>query len=99
MPNTNKVTQQAYTPTTVFTTQELCENLKISKPTLYAEIASGRLKTYTVGKRRYATGRAVNNWIAAKESEPFQKGQHPTSPGRHKKSDNLNHEDSRVEPA
>lgn len=49
----------------LLTIDEVIETCRTSRATLYREINSGRLKTVTLGRRRYATPDAIKNWIQA----------------------------------
>lgn len=51
------------------TINDLCLVLKLGRNKIYEEIASGRLRTYTVGRRRYSTDEAVEEYIRAREKE------------------------------
>ncbi len=55
------------------TIPEVLVALKMSRNTLYEEIGAGRLRTYTVGRRRYSSDEAVEEYIRAREAE-FQAG-------------------------
>lgn len=52
-----------------YSIEEACRLLKLSKPTLYDEINRGRLRTYTVGRRRLVSATAARAWIEAREQE------------------------------
>ncbi len=43
--------------------------VKLSRPTIYSEINSGRLKSFSQGRRRLISLRALKDWIAARERE------------------------------
>lgn len=60
---------QELQPEKAYSIDDLTTVLGLSKPTLYAEINAGRLKTYCVGKRRFATRKAVMEWQQAREQE------------------------------
>ena len=47
-----------------YSINDLLELLSIGRGTLYAEIKLGRLKTYTLGKRRFADPEAVDEYVA-----------------------------------
>lgn len=51
------------------TVNDLCLVLKLGRNKIYEEIAAGRLRTYTVGRRRYSTDEAVEEYIRAREKE------------------------------
>jgi len=46
-----------------------CRRHQLSRPTCYAEINSGRLRTFKVGSRRLITEEADNAWVEARERE------------------------------
>lgn len=52
-----------------YTIDDATHVLGLSRPTIYREIAAGRLRTYHVGRRRYVSAEAVNEYIAAREAE------------------------------
>ncbi|MFP5504873.1 MAG: helix-turn-helix domain-containing protein [Gammaproteobacteria bacterium] len=52
-----------------YTIDDATQVLGLSRPTLYREIAAGRLRTYHVGRRRYVSADAVREYIAAREAE------------------------------
>jgi len=47
----------------LLTIDEVIETCRTSRATIYREINSGRLKTVKLGRRRYATPSAVQDWI------------------------------------
>jgi len=47
----------------LLTIDEAIKATRTSRATLYREINSGRLKTVSVGRRRYVTPAAIQNWI------------------------------------
>jgi hypothetical protein len=51
-----------------FTMEDLIKGFKSSRATIYAEIKAGRLQTYTLGRRRYATPAAALAWQRALEA-------------------------------
>ena len=55
-------------PEKAFSMEELTQVLGLSKPTIYEEMNSGRLRSYTVGTRRFATREAVREWQAGQEA-------------------------------
>lgn len=57
------MTQLTYTMT------EAAEALGIGHQKLYDEINAGRLRTYRVGRRRYASAEAVHDYIRDRERE------------------------------
>jgi len=46
------------------TIADAAKALNISRPTIYKEIQKGRLKTFTIGRRRFVTPAALNDYIA-----------------------------------
>ncbi len=51
------------------TMPETCEALGFGHQKLYDEINAGRLKTYKVGRRRYASEEAIRQYIRDREAE------------------------------
>jgi excisionase family DNA binding protein len=49
--------------------KEACRLLGLSRTTLYAELASGRLRSVTVGRRRFVPRDAVDDFIAGLPTE------------------------------
>lgn len=60
------MTQQA------FTIPEFIGHFKVGRTTTYEEIASGRLATYKVGRRRYISAHAAAEWQRKLEAETNQ---------------------------
>lgn len=54
---------------TTYTIPEAIEALRTSRNTLYEEIAAGKLRTYTIGRRRYVSAEAIREYIRAREAE------------------------------
>ncbi len=52
-----------------FSITDLIGLLSIGRATLYAEINAGRLKTYTVGKRRFCDPVEVDNYVRLCKTE------------------------------
>jgi hypothetical protein len=52
--------------------QDLLTLLSIGRSRLYSDINTGILKTYKVGKRRFASPEALDAYVAAKEAESQQ---------------------------
>lgn len=50
-------------PPLLVTIPEIIEASRTSRATVYAEIKKGRLKTVTIGRRRFATPEAAKEWI------------------------------------
>ena len=50
-------------PPLLITIEEIIEASRSSRATVYSEIKKGRLKTVTIGRRRYATPETVKAWI------------------------------------
>jgi excisionase family DNA binding protein len=51
------------------TIEEARERLRVSRPTVYQKIATGELKTYKVGRRRFTTDEFIDAFI---ESSAFK---------------------------
>lgn len=51
----------------LLTIDETIKATRTSRATLYREINSGRLKTVNVGRRRYVTPVAIQEWIEGLE--------------------------------
>jgi excisionase family DNA binding protein len=49
--------------------KEACRLLGLSRTTRYAELASGRLRSVTVGRRRFVPRDAVDDFIAGLPTE------------------------------
>jgi excisionase family DNA binding protein len=49
--------------------KEACRLLGLSRTTLYAEMASGRLRSVTVGRRRFVPRDAIDDFIAGLPAE------------------------------
>lgn len=49
-----------HTPRTI---EDARQRLRVSRPTLYQKIASGELKTYKVGRRRFTTDEFIDAFI------------------------------------
>lgn len=58
-----------YSETGALSIPKLCEYLGISRETVYKEIRAGRLRTYTVGARRFARRQAADDWMRDREAE------------------------------
>lgn len=52
-----------------FTIEEFITAFKVGRTTVYEEIASGRLKTYKLGRRRYISAAAAIEWQRRLEAE------------------------------
>lgn len=55
----------AESPRLAFPVGEAAQIIGIGRTTLYAEIASGRVQTVTIGKRRLVTRQALEAYLAA----------------------------------
>lgn len=55
-----------------FTVPEFITHFKVGRTSAYEEITSGRLATYTVGRRRYISARAAEEWQQRLEAEALQ---------------------------
>jgi len=51
-------------PTRLLSIKDACRTLGLSRTTLYAELASGRLQSVTVGRRRFIPREAIDAFIA-----------------------------------
>ncbi len=51
------------------TVDEAARITKVSRPSIYVELNSGRLRSFTLGRRRLISLRALKDWIAARERE------------------------------
>lgn len=49
-----------HTPRTI---EEARARLRVSRPTLYQKIASGELKSFKIGRRRFVTDEAIDEFI------------------------------------
>jgi len=49
--------------------KEACHLLGLSRTTLYAEMASGRLRSVTVGRRRFVPRDGIDDFIAGLPAE------------------------------
>ncbi len=49
-----------HTPRTI---EEARSRLQVSRPTIYSKIATGELKTYKIGRRRFTTDEFVDAFI------------------------------------
>lgn len=52
-----------------YTVPDFIRIFKVGRTTLYEEIASGRLSTYKVGRRRYISAHAAEAWQKRLEEE------------------------------
>ncbi len=52
---------------------DACRALSICRASLYNEINRGRLRSYTLGTRRYIAVKALHEFIAAREAEAAPK--------------------------
>jgi excisionase family DNA binding protein len=55
-----------------FTIAEFSKAFKVGRTSTYEEIASGRLATYRVGRRRFISARAAAEWQHQREAETLQ---------------------------
>ncbi len=51
------------------TVDEAARITKISRPSIYAELNSGRLRSFALGRRRLISVRALKDWIAERERD------------------------------
>ena len=49
--------------------EDIQKRIPICRKTLYEEINSGRLKTFKIRRRRFATDKAIDDYIAMCEAE------------------------------
>jgi len=56
-------------PPTSSTVSDFCERHKLCRATAYKEIASGRLRTFKVGRRRLISDDAERDWQRTNELE------------------------------
>ena len=56
-----------------YTVDEFVSTFKVGRTTTFAEIGSGRLATYKVGRRRYISARAACEWQQRLETETIHK--------------------------
>lgn len=54
---------------------DACRALSVCRATLYSEINTGRLRSYTLGARRYIAVKALHEFIAAREAETAPQAQ------------------------
>ncbi len=52
-----------------YTISGAVEVMGLSRPTIYREIAAGRLRTFHVGRRHYVSDDAIREYILAREAE------------------------------
>jgi hypothetical protein len=52
-----------------YSINDLLTLLNIGRATLYADIGAGKLETYKIGKRRFATPKALDNYVETGERE------------------------------
>ena len=52
-----------------YTIRETEKLLNLSHASIYREINSHRLRTFTVGKRRFVSAAEVDRWVAARVDE------------------------------
>ena len=51
------------------TIPDTCEVLNTSRATVYDEINAGRLRSFTIGRRRYVSREAIADYIREREGE------------------------------
>lgn len=67
-------------PRIAYSIDDVIHLVGLSRQTVYNEINRGRLKTFTVGKRRLVSPDALSGWIARLEQDappPSETGYHP----------------------
>lgn len=52
-----------------YTIEDAILTLNLSRATLYREISQGRLRTFSVGRRRFVSLQAIEDYIAEREKE------------------------------
>jgi hypothetical protein len=62
-----------------YTVEQFIGAVKVGRTKVYAEIASGRLATYTLGRRRYISAHAAAEWQRRLEAEANAGNQAPHS--------------------
>jgi len=55
-----------------YTVEQFIVATKVGRTKTYEEIASGRLATYKVGRRRYISARSAADWQRQLEVEAFE---------------------------
>jgi hypothetical protein len=66
----NDKPKAAHQPIFALTIKETCKALGgITPPTVYKEIAAGRLKTFKIGNRRFSTPETCSEYIHARLKE------------------------------
>ena len=55
--------------TITYTVEEAARALRISRGYLYRDITAGRLRTYQIGRRRYVSAEALQEYIRQREAE------------------------------
>lgn len=51
------------------TIRDVCQALRVAHPTVYKQIRAGRLRSYKIGRRRFVTRKALDDYIAQSERE------------------------------
>lgn len=57
-----------------FTIQQFIEAFKLGRTSVYEEIATGRLPTYKVGRRRFISANAARQWQQRLETAAQETG-------------------------
>lgn len=52
----------------IYTAAEAMKVMRVSRATYYSEVNDGRLRTYKVGRRRFTTQRAIDQWVSEREN-------------------------------
>ena len=53
----------------VYSVPEVMDLLGLSRQTVYHEINSGRLSSFTLGRRRLVSGTALRDWVERREAD------------------------------
>ncbi len=51
-----------------YTMVEFMERFRVGRTTFYREIKAGRLRSYTLGRRRFVSYGAASEWLSALEA-------------------------------
>ena len=71
-------------PNPSYSIDGICKIVPCSRPTAYKYINEGKLKTFTVGRRRYVTDAELNRFLACLESETVLPKENPNYPEKRK---------------
>lgn len=76
----NQAVNYSNSPRIAYSIDDVIRLAGLSRQTVYNEINRGRLKTFTVGRRRLISPHALNDWMALLEQDappPSETGYHP----------------------